>query len=556
MPRIVGMIIFLGLLSMASSSIAGARISEQVEEILENRLKAIGPSSKVVCRGEWVCQSAVLLRFYELRSFRPVWSDDGGPLPRAESLLRRIEAAPREGLRPEDYHLAQMKFLLAETHQEQTRKILRPEELADLDLLLTDSFLTYAFHLLSGRINSETIRAKWHIQGRKEDIVAILQEVLDSQQIEKTLPSLLPSNPGYSRLRETLQKYRTIAQKGGWPKIAANGPKMRLGLRDKRVESLRLRLRSSEGMPLWPSGDVDFFDAVLDQAVRRFQQRHGLETDGVVGPATLTALNIPVEKRIRQIEANMERWRWFPRNLGDQYILVNIANFELQVIEIERPILAMKVVVGKHYQRTPVFNADMTYLVFGPYWNVPPRIAREEMLPAIRKDPEYLAKNHLRVLQGWGPGMKEIDPQAIDWANLTPDSFPFHIRQDPGPTNALGRVKFMFPNKFNVYLHDTPARELFRRIDRGFSHGCIRVENPFELAEYVLKDDPRWTRERILAAMEESKDRKVRLAKPVPVYVLYQTAWVEEDGSVHFRKDIYGQDEILENALAEKIPTA
>ena len=557
MPRITfSMIIFLGLLNIAPSSISGARVSEQVGEILENRIKAIAPSSKVICRGEWVCQSGVLPRFYELRSFRPIWSDDGGPLPRAESLLRAIEAAPPEGLRPEDYHLAQIKFLLAETHQEQTRKILRPEELADLDLLLTDSFLTYAFHLLSGRINSETIRAKWHIQGRKEDIVAILQEALDSQQIGKTLHRLLPSNPGYSRLRETLQTYRTIAQKGGWPEIAANGPKMRLGLRDKRVESLRLRLRSSESMPLWPSGEADFFDAVLDQAVRRFQQRHGLETDGVVGPATLTALNIPVQKRIRQIEANMERWRWLPRDLGDRYILVNIANFELQVIEIERPILAMKVVVGKHYQRTPVFNADMTYLVFGPYWNVPPRIAREEMLPAIRKDPEYLAKNHLRVLQGWGPGMKEIDPQAIDWAKLTPDSFPFHIRQDPGPTNALGRVKFMFPNKFNVYLHDTPARELFRRIDREFSHGCIRLEEPVELAEYVLKDDPRWTRERILAAMEESKDRKVRLTKPIPVYVLYQTAWVGEDGSVHFRKDIYGQDEILEKALAEKSPAA
>jgi len=220
MPRITfSMIIFLGLLNMASFSIAGARVSEQVGEILENRIKAMGPSSKVVCRGEWVCQSAVLPRFYELHSFRPVWSDDRGPLPKAESLLQAIEAAPREGLRPEDYHLAQMKFLFAATHQEQTRRVLRPEELADLDLLLTDSFLTYAFHLLSGRINSETIRAKWHIQGRKEDIVTILQEVLASQQIGKALQSLLPSNPGYFRLRETLQTYRAIAQKAGGRKL-------------------------------------------------------------------------------------------------------------------------------------------------------------------------------------------------------------------------------------------------------------------------------------------------------------------------------------------------
>ncbi len=532
---------------------AGAEnLMEQVREVLESRVENMRTSS-VVCQGELVCQSSVLPRFYELRSFRPAWSDDRGPLPQAESLLQALEGASREGLRGEDYHLPNLAALLSKIRQEQAQKIFHPQDLADLDLLLSDSFLTYASHLRSGRVNPETIQAEWHIRRQQEDFVQLLQNSLDGKQIEKGLQGLLPSDPGYVRLREVLQNYRGIARTGGWPEIPP-GRTLHPGDRDARVGILRVRLGVSGDLPVFPGKDDHFFDAALSQAVRNFQQRHGLAGDGVVGPATLAALNVKVEGRIRQLEASMERWRWLPRDLGKQYITINIANFGLQAMENGRPVLNMRVIVGRRYQRTPNFSATMTYLVFDPYWNVPTHITRKEMIPMIARDPEYLSKNHLRVYEGWGPRMKEIDPRTIDWNQIIPGKFIYHIRQDPGPTNALGRLKFMLPNKFDIYLHDTPVRELFQKTDRDFSHGCIRIEKAVDLAEYLLKPDPEWTRENILAAIEESKNKTVRLPRPIPVYVLYWTAWVDEDGTVQFRKDIYGRDEQLEKALMEKPP--
>jgi murein L,D-transpeptidase YcbB/YkuD len=262
-----------------------------------------------------------------------------------------------------------------------------------------------------------------------------------------------------------------------------------------------------------------------------------------------------VEERVSQIEANLERWRWLPQDFGPRYILVNVANFGLEVIENDATVMTMRAVVGKSYTRTPAFSADMTYLVFCPYWNVPDSIAKEEMLPLIQEDPAYLAQNHLKLFQGWGSEQKEIDPTTVDWSQVDDEDFPYHLRQEPGAMNPLGRVKFMFPNKFHVYLHDSPARALFWRTEREFSHGCIRIHKAAELAEYVLRGDPQWTPESVREAMEKSLDQIVRLPEPIPVHVLYWTAWVDEAGLVHFRKDIYGRDKPLEEALGVQPPT-
>jgi len=280
-----------------------------------------------------------------------------------------------------------------------------------------------------------------------------------------------------------------------------------------------------------------------------------LAQDGVVGPATLEALNVPVEERIRQIEVNMERWRWLPQTLGTRYLLVNIANFELGVMEDSRRVMSLRAIVGKPYQRTPAFNAEMTYLVLNPYWNVPSDIARKEMVPLIKKDLEYLRKNSIRVFSGRNSARKEVDPADLDWSSFTSGYFPYFLRQDAGSKNALGSMKFMFPNRFNVYLHDTPDKGLFNRTVRQFSHGCIRIEKALELAEYLLAKDSRWTRETLLESLNVSVDRAIRIPDPIEVYILYWTAWVDEDGTVQFRNDIYGRDKPLAEALEEKPPS-
>jgi len=424
--------------------------------------------------------------------------------------------------------------------------------LLDLELLLTDAFLVYGFHLTMGRIHPETIDPEWQANRREADFAQVLQKALDSNRIEETLKSMVPPQPGYSRLRGALASYRDLAGEGGWP-LVPEGPTMQKGHRGERVVALRRRLIAT-GDVTEPLNNDDMFDDDVEQAVRRFQDRHGLDVDGVVGKRTLAALNVPAEDRVRQIELNMERWRWLPQDLGMKYILINIANFELDVVEHGREVLKMRVVVGKDYRRTPVFSDTMTYLVLNPYWHVPQSIAIQDILPLIKKDCDYLMKHNMKVLQGWDLKGKEIDPQKIEWSEITAQNFNYRFRQEPGPHNALGRFKFMFPNAFNVYLHDTPGRELFGKSERTFSSGCIRIEKPIELAQYVLKDNPKWTRATLLAAIEMQREQAIPLPEPIPVHLLYLTAWLDQNGTVQFRRDIYGRDSLLQEALGEGPP--
>lgn len=553
---IVIMMAWIGTCGFAElEGVVAQTLSDQMDEYLRNRIEAAGIPPKITVGEERIHASVMLPLFYERRTYRPAWSDDKGPLPQVDALLRAIREADREGLRPKDYHLAKIETLWIEVrqHQEQ-KKPLNPRRFVDLDLLLTDAFLIYGSHLLAGRINPETLDAEWLANRREADLAKVLQDALDSNQIEEALNNLLPPQPGYGRLQQALAHYRDLSTKGAWPRVP-DGPKMQKGNRGERVIALRARLLATGDLGQELPAQDDLFDETLEKAVRSFQQRYGLDVDGVVGPATLAALNVPVEDRVRQIEVNMERWRWLPQDLGQRYILANIANFGLDVVEDGRPVMTMRIVVGRDYRRTPVFSDKMIYLVFSPYWQVPPSIAIKDKLPLIRKDPDYLAKQNMKLFQGWGADTKEIDPKTVDWSRVTAANFYYRLRQEPGSMNALGHVKFMFPNKFNVYLHDTPSRELFAKTVRTFSSGCIRIEKPIELAEYLLRDDPKWTRESMLAAMDKREEQTVRVLKPLPVHLLYWTAWADEDGAVQFRKDIYGRDKRLDDALREEPPT-
>jgi L,D-transpeptidase YcbB len=271
----------------------------------------------------------------------------------------------------------------------------------------------------------------------------------------------------------------------------------------------------------------------------------GLEQDGLIGQNTFAALNVPAGERVRQILLNLERRRWMADNPGERYVFVNLADFELKVVDGPRTVFDTRVVVGAPYHRTPVFSGEMTYLEINPYWNVPPSIARKELLPKIKADPGYLAANDFELLSDWSDSARALDPHSIDWSTVTPERFTYKLRQGPGAGNALGHIKFMFPNQFNIYLHDTPARGLFARDVRDFSHGCIRVQDPETFGAFVLAKQSGWSLDTIDAAIATGKRQIVTLDAPLPVHIAYLTAWVNKDGTVHFRRDVYGRDAIL-----------
>lgn len=350
-------------------------------------------------------------------------------------------------------------------------------------------------------------------------------------------------DPRYLRLREALSDYREIERRGGWPAVP-QGALLRLGMRSPQVSLLRQRLVVTNDLKPG-TADATLFDEALESAVRHFQKRHGLLVDGIVGPRTRAALNVPVHQRLEQLRINLERRRKLSGDLGSRYIFVNMADFQLKVVNQERTVLTMKVVVGTPYRQTPLFSADLTYVDFNPFWNIPDSIARQEIAPKVREDSQYLARQSIRIFGKGEQQAVEIAADQIDWQAVGGKPLPFRLRQDPGPLNPLGRVKFMFPNPYDVYLHDTPAQHLFDATVRAFSHGCIRVEKPVALAAYLL---PQLSEAEVRQIMDDGKRRIIHLEKPIPVHLAYLTAWVNKDGSVNFRDDIYGRDRLVAGA--------
>ncbi len=485
-------------------------------------------------------------RFYRKRDYRPAWVTPEGFREEVHSLIGVLVNAPSHGLEPEDYATVKITGIVNSTQQAFAgdTELPQAEDLAELDIMLTEAFIIYGYHLGHGRVPEGTTDQFWVNGKKKEDFSSLLQSALDTGRIQKTLEGLAPRHEGYKRLQETLVRYLEIAENGRWPYIR-RGATLKRGSRGRRVEALRKRLAGA--VANIPTSGT--FDRKLERAVKTFQRTSGLTPDGVVGPHTRALLNISIEDRIKQISMNLERWRWLPPDLGDRYIAVNIANFELDVVEDGKSVLNMEAIVGNDYRRTPSFSDKMTYLVLSPYWNVPETIAVEDKLPLIKRDPEYLTRNAYDLVRGWGRNEEVVDPLTVDWNSISEENFPYRLRQRPGPYNALGRVKFMFHNPFGIYIHDTPQRSLFNRKKRTFSSGCIRVSKPIKLAEYLLKDAPGWDRYAILRTMIKWKHYEVRIPKAIPIHLLYFTAWVDEDGQLNFREDIYGRDSELYSVL-------
>jgi len=507
------------------------------------------------CQGEPICALQQIPLFYAERQFMPVWIDEGGLGSMGHDFIRSLERSSQDGLLPEDYHLGAIHAMLREMEAQASLPTgHKADQWARMDLLLTDAFLLLSSHLSGGRVNPETMHKDWIISGNRVDIMAALNGALDEGQIEPSLDRLRPTHKGYAGLRQALNQLSAIDQLGGWPSVPA-GPTIRPNERDARVPALRDRLEKGGDLAMGePPMDPELMDPDLVDSLKKFQARHGLEPDGALGKRTLEELNVTVQERIRQIELNLERWRWLPKQPGERYIAVNIADFSLMVVERQEIALTMRVVVGRPARRTPVFSSPMTYMVINPYWTVPPTIATEDMLPKAIEDPGYFDSQSIKVYYGWDEGNAAIDPRQINWGLYSKGNFPFRLVQEPGPGNALGHLKFMFPNRFSVYLHDTPNRKLFGKVQRDFSSGCIRVEDPVALAEYLLKDNPNWSTEKLRAAIKKNQQQIVTITPSVPVHLLYMTAWLNGNGEVQFRKDIYKRDVQLDQVLKRRQP--
>ena len=534
--------------------LAGDTGSHSIRDHLKKRIELKKNQNKFSCRGELICGASLIPKFYQQRGFSPAWIGKEGILPQARSLVAEIDGADHEGLRPDDYHRANIVSLVKKIDEKHAAgETVDAQIWVDLDLLLTDAFMLYSSHLFAGRVNPETIHTDWVVVNPRVDLTDVLGSALNSNQISKALRDLSPIHSGYFKLKQSLAQYRDMAKKDDPPPLLP-GTNLRKGDRGISVQRLRERLVILGDLEDTGKDPVDFFDDATERAVMGFQNRHGLKSDGRVGSHTLEMLNIPIQQRVRQIELNLERCRWIPRDLGDRYILVNIADFKLSVIENLHPKMGMRVVVGRPYRRTPVFSAKMTYMVINPYWNIPTSLVFKDLLPKIQKTPNYLAQQGIKVFKGWRKGAPEIDPETVDWKKIEHQNFPYKLRQDPGPRNALGRIKFIFPNRFAVYLHDTPDRSLFNETHRDFSSGCIRTEKPMDLARYLLKDDDQWPEERLSAAIEAGETTVIELKRPILVHLQYWTAWVDENGRLNFRNDIYSRDRRLDQALKERIP--
>ncbi len=525
---------------------------EATRAALAARVGPAGGTGLVYCRGDRLCGSDVLPPFYRARDFRPAWIDNGLSLSEADSFIAALRLVSEDGLDPRNYHLAALESLLAEIKaaKKQRPHTAPPEVLVELEMLLTDAFLLCGSQLVHGQVNPETAQSEWFIKGRVEDLAAVLEKGLADKDIPGALDRLRPNHPVYRGLIKAFRTTRIAADAGGWPAFPP-GPKLKRGDMNPRVEALRNCLEAMGDLTLSERGERTFFDAGLEAGVMAFQRRHGLEPDGAVGEETAAALNVPADVRLRQILANLERWRWITQDLGEKYILINVADYRVGVFEGAREVLSMKAIVGRTYRRTPEFSGKMAYIEINPAWTVPPTLVREDILPKVRKNPGYLKEKGIRVFRDWSEGAPEIDAATIDWSRVGAEALSFKFRQDPGPLNSLGRIKFMFPNKFDVYLHDTPERGLFSRAVRDLSSGCIRIEKPLELAEYILRDDPDWNREKILAAEADTTTKVIRLRNPISVHLLYWTAWLADDGRVQFREDIYRRDEALYAALRQ-----
>lgn len=457
-----------------------------------------------------------LRSFYNSRNYQYAWFNKDGLTEQGNSFWNLLNSFISFS---KDSSLFDKKLAerLSEFAEVDSNFTYEKKKLSATDLALTRQFFIYAKVAYAGKVDPYDL--KWFIPRRKVDALALLDSLL--QRKGTALDAWEPMNANYKALKNELIRFNDIADKGDWQPIVLEKKKMlKPGDSSAAIRLVKKRLQRTGEYQSWDTSAL--YDSVLATAVKKSQLGFGLNADGIIDATLVSALNVPVKTRVEQLLINLERMRWLPENPVPDKIIVNIPEFKLHVFEQNKEVFSMAIVVGKEGSSTVIFSDKLKYVVFSPYWNVPASIVRHEIVPAMNRNRGYLARNNMEVTGRSG-------------------SLPV-VRQKPGGKNALGRVKFLFPNNYNIYFHDTPAKELFKREKRAFSHGCIRLEDAEKMARYLLRNQPEWTAEKIKEAMSLSKEKWVSLKEPVPVYISYFTAWVDGSGALQFRDDIYGHD--------------
>ena len=511
-------------------------------------------------------------RFYRERGFRLGWFKDHQPVPQSQTLQAIVAKAADEGLEAKNYQVKDFKQLFAELDQAREDTTRRNALERQIDVALTGTYLKWANDYYRGVANPhDTKSTTWQVKPNRIKLHKALLTFLGERKSRYNYYEFAPLHPEYDQLKKALAAYRARERAGGWALLPAT-LNLKPGGNSPAVAALRQRLLgsadgSTAGTAKAPAstatalttastatapaagtasvGKAQAYDPELVSAVKQFQQDAGLKPDGIVRGETLRQLNVPIGARIDQLILNMERWRWLPKRFEPNYLLVNIPEYTLHVIEENKEAFNMRVIVGKELHETPIFSDKMEYVVLAPYWNVPFSIIENELRPKLVANPNYLDRLDMEVVKGSGRKAEAVRPSSVDWANVTQETFKYTLRRRPGPKNDLGDVKFIFPNSNDIYLHDTPHDELFSQTNRSFSHGCVRLAEPMKLAAYLLRDRPEWTPQTIRDTIATRREKYITLKEKLPVYLVYFTAWADEAGHPHFRDDVYGLDKQL-----------
>ncbi len=511
---------------------------DSVHWYISKEINELEKSGKTTLDGVNIVGNEVISNLYKDFNYYPVWTDSKN----INDLVSILEGSYYEGLNPEDYHLTYIKDYLSSSKES------NPQDSAAADIIMTDAVLSYAFHMIQGKVHPTNLDPNWNYSERPmpDNVEFGLMNRLESGTMLEAEVFLRPEIPLYDDLRTRFARLDSIKNAGGdIQPLEYSGTPLRLGDSSGAVRALKDHI-TRYGYDFSDPED-DRFDEELDEAIKDFQMINGLETDGICGKSTYQAMNVSLDERLDIIRVNMERCRWLNNDLPQEFLLVNIADYTLYLIREREVDYKCRVVVGKQYHKTPVFTSDIKYVVFNPTWTVPYSIASKEMLPKLKKDPNYLQNRNMVLLSG----NKTVNPSTVDFNQYSQKNFPYTIRQEPGPNNALGLVKFIFPNKYSVYLHDTPSKSKFEKTERAFSHGCVRVKDPLILADQLIGDKG-YDSNKIAEVIKSKETKNVYLSKPMPVMIMYWTCYVNTEGRIYFFRDIYGRDKKVLDELRKR----
>ncbi len=526
---------------LLTSSVGGCGQSRPdasaIAEIIRSRVPASGKAATI--HGERLIEPRAVARFYEVRLAKPAWAD----LKDVEQIVLAVKGTEKDGLTPSEYHLSTIESLRQEREKAST-----PELEADLDILLTDAVAAMLDHLRFGRVRPSSLDSTWNVDPRKgapplEDDVA---RVAAATSITDAIEAAKSHHFIYRGLVEALAQLRAVDAKGGWQQVPA-GKAIQPRASDPRIPAIRARLAVSGELRGGGEPSSAVYDKELQSAVELFQARHRIEAKGVIDKSTVAAMNVTARDRVEQVRVNLERSRWVLGGLQDDFVLVNLPAYKAYLIRGGKRLWEARTQIGEEVKQTPTFRADMQTVVLNPDWTVPQTIIAEEVVTGMQKNKNYLAEKKLVLLD---KDNREVNPASVHWGSDTAEHFAYTVRQPPGEGNALGRVKFLFPNDYSIYLHDTPSKHLFESGRRTFSHGCIRIENPRELASLLLEQQDGWTSAKIDEVIEAGKTENVQLEHPLPVLIVYWTVSVGAEGEIRYMDDIYNLDAPVLAALS------